>query len=327
MRVKNLQRLAGILGLMALLGGVPGRAATWVLANGDRLSGEVVREGADFIELQHAQLGRVKLPRAALATAADQRVTTADLDDDDLPAPSRKNTAVKAEVKRWKRQVELGYVQQSGAREKQDLSFRVQLDGKEGANTFRGTARLLQAETDDRTVTDRREADFRWRYDINKRLFAQSLTTYTADAVRKIDLSLEQQVGGGYRVMDSSRHKANVGVGAVVQYLERQSIEEQTAVLGSLFQDYAYQWNSRVKLSQESSFMVSDTGALSMRSGVINAPAAEGSYRVKFNTGVQSKVTNRMSLNVRFEYDYDRSILDDELRADQRLTTSLGYIW
>jgi putative salt-induced outer membrane protein YdiY len=301
-----------------------GRAGTWVLANGDRLTGELLGEDATSIEVQHPQLGRLKLARTVLQAP-------------DAPKPSAKTeaahpvakplgTAVQPEVETWKRQMDVGFSQQSGAKEKQDLSVRLQVDGREGDNTFRGTARLLEAEADGKTVTDRREADFRWRYDINKRLFAQALTTYAADDVRKIDLSLEQQVGGGFRLVDSSRHKANVGLGAVVQYLDRSSTDQQTALLGSLFQDYAYQWNSRVKLVQESSFMMSDTGALSVKGGLANAPV-EGSYRLKFNTGVQSKVSNNMSLNVRFEYDYDRSVLETELRADQRLTTSLGYFW
>jgi putative salt-induced outer membrane protein YdiY len=175
-------------------------------------------------------------------------------------------------------------------------------------------------------VTNNREADFRWRYDINKRLFAQSLTTYESDEVRKLDLGVEQQFGGGYRLVDNDRHKVNVGLGAVVQFLARANSGDQTALLGAFFQDYAYQWNSRVKLVEESSLMVSDTGTLNVKSALTSTPV-EGSYRMRFNTGVQSKVTDRMSLNVRFEYDYDRSVLDHELRADQRLTTSLGYIW
>lgn len=323
MRAKTIRTTVGGVGLAALLA-LAGRADSWTLANGDRLTGDLVKEDAAFIEVQHAQLGRLKLPRAALRAPVVRKPDAKD--EDDLPVTAQVRAAVQPEVAQWKRQMELGYVQQSGVKEKQDLSVRLQVDGKEGANTFRGTARLLQSESDDQTVTDRREADFRWRYDINRRLFAQALTTYAEDDVRQIDLSLEQQIGGGYRVIDGARHKANVGLGAVVQYLDRVNTDEQTALLASLFQDYAYQWNSRVKLVQESTFMVSDTGTLIVRSGLANAPT-EGSYRLKFNTGVQSKVTNRMSLNVRFEYDYDRSILESELRADQRLTTSLGYIW
>lgn len=315
--------LAAVLVLLSCV--LAARGATWTLANGDRLTGELVREDAAAIEIQHAQLGRITVPRSALQAPpapAEHRPTQTDVRGGTATA-----TAVKPKVPKWKRQFDVGYAQQSGAREKQDLSVRMQLDGKEGANTFRATARLLQSDADNRTVTDRREADFRWRRDINKRLFTQALTTYAEDGVRKIDLNLEQQVGGGYRIVDGERHKANVGLGAVVQYLDRESVKDQTALLGSFFQDYAYELNSRLKLVQDSNFMYSDKGALATRSGaLVNAPAG-GSYRFRFNTGLQSKVTEHMSLNLRFEFDYDRSILDSDLRADQRLTTSLGYIW
>lgn len=316
-----MKTLTTALGLLLLA--ATGRATTWTLANGDRLTGELVREDEAFIEVQHAQLGRLKLPRTALAAPAAAKPAEVAATGPQ-PGPG---TAVKPKIPKWKRQVEVGYSQQSGAKEKQDLALRLQLDGKEGPDTYRATSKLLQAEGDGKTVTDRREADFRWRHEINKRLFAQTLTTYAEDGVRKIDLSLEQQVGGGYKLVDSPRHKASVGLGAVAQYLDREGAAVQTALLGSFFQDYAYEMSNRVKVTQESSFMYSDTGALTTRSGVIAAAPTEGSYRLKFNTGVQSKVTDRMSLNVRFEYDYDRSILDADLRTDQRLTTSLGYIW
>lgn len=322
MSARSTTYLAAILALLSCP--VPvARAATWTLANGDRLTGELVREDTAAIEIQHAQLGRITVPRGALRseqTSADRRPTQTDVRGGTA-------TAVKPKAPKWKRQVDLGYVQQSGARDKQDLSVRVQVDGREGANTFRATGRLLQAEADERTVTDRREADFRWRRDINKRLFTQALTTYAEDGVRKIDLSLEQQIGGGYRLLDGDRHKVNIGLGAVVQYLDRASVEEQTALLGSFFQDYAYEVSSRLKVVQDSFFMYSESGALATRSTVASSAPSGGSYRLKFNTGVQSKVTDHMSLNVRFEFDYDRSIIDRDLRSDQRLTTSLGYIW
>ncbi len=318
----KITRMAAGSFLLLALAGLTGRAATWILANGDRLTGELVREDPAFIELQHPQLGLLKISRAALRAPEPAAPKPAAREETKADRP----VAAPAEATNWKRQVEMGFVQQSGAKEKADLSVRVQLDGREGASTYRGTARLLQSEADGKTVTDRKEADFRWRYDINKRLFAQALTTYSTDELRKIDLSIEQQIGGGYRIIDNPRHKANVGLGAVVQYLERGDADEQTSLLGSFFQDYAYQLSSRVKLVQESSLMVSDTGSLNIKSTLTSAPV-EGSYRMRFNTGVQSKVTEHMSLNVRFEYDYDRSVQDSELRADQRLTTTLGYIW
>ena len=299
-----------------------------MLVNGDRLTGELVKEDAQFIEVQHPQLGRLKVPRAALRSVAGETQAKAEEPKTAAhPAPAEAKVAVKpAEAPKWKRQFEVGFVQQSGATDKQDLVLRGQFDGQEGSNTFRAIGRMLHSEAAGQVVIDRREGDFRWRHDINKRMFAQSLTTYESDDVRNIDLNLEQQLGGGYRVVDSERQKASVGLGAVVQYLQRQSLNERTALLGSFFQDYSYQLNSRLKLVQEASFMVSDRGTLNVKS-LLPSNTTEGSYRLKFNTGLQSKVNDHMSLNVRFEYDYDRSVLEADLRADQRLTTSLGYLW
>lgn len=315
-----------LLSLVFLLFAPFAGAATWTLANGDRLTGELLEDDGETLEIKHAQLGILKLPRKALQmdpaepTAADAPGALASAKPAPKPKPAPKT---------WKRQIELGFSRQSGARSKQDLNLRAQVDGKLGRNTYRATGRVLQTEADDKVVADRSEADFRWRHDLTKRLFAQSLTTYATDDVRAIALSLEQQVGSGYRLIDAARHKANIGLGAVVQYLEREGYDEATALLGSFFQDYSFDWNGRVKLTQESSVLVADSGAFAAqggRSGLAVTPR-DGSFRLRWNTAVQSKVTDQMSLNVRFDYDYDRSVPDPKLRGDQRITTSLGYIW
>lgn len=311
--------LLGLLSLVPLL-----RGAVWTLANGDRITGTLIEDDGETLEIRHAQLGILKLPRSALkaepapATGADGAGVVA-----------KAAAAGKASPPPWKRQIEIGFSQQSGTNMKEDLTIRLQVEGKRGANTFRGNARLLQAEANNRTVTDRREADFRWRHDLSKRLFAQALTTYAADDVRQIGLSLEQQVGGGYRVIDQPRHKVNVGLGAVLQYLDRDGFDPATGLLGSFFQDYTFNLSNRLKVTQEANALVSDGNTFTAqggRSGLTNVPR-DGSYRLRFNTAVQSKVTTEISLNLRYEYDYDRSVPNPDLRGDQRITTSLAYLW
>lgn len=329
MQVSSFKTLRVLLLALGYVGvAVAVQADTWTLANGDRLTGELIKEDAQFIELLHPSMGRLKLPRNSLRAPETTRVKSAESKTATAPAVSADaKAAAKTEVApKWKRQIEVGFSQQSGTKEKQDLAIRGQLDGKDGPNTYRAIGRWLRSEASEKIVTDRREGDFRWRHDINKRWFAQSLTNYEEDDVRGIDLNLEQQLGGGYRLVDAERHKASVGLGAAMQYLQRQDINEQTAMLGTVFQDYSYQLNTRLKLVQESSFMISNRGTLNLKSGIANS-TTDPSYRLKFNTGVQSKVTDHMSLNVRLEYDYDRSVLNTDLRFDQRLTTSLGYLW
>jgi putative salt-induced outer membrane protein YdiY len=48
-------------------------------------------------------------------------------------------------------------------------------------------------------------------------------------------------------------------------------------------------------------------------------------YKVRFNSSLQGKLSERISLNLRYEYEYDNAILDKNGRTDRRVTSSLGY--
>ena len=320
--------------------------ATWVLTNGDRLTGELLEERDDLVEIEHPALGRITIARSALQGTVTETESVEDVAEAqaaaeflaDLPpgppastaTPTAPTTPMGAPRFKWlNRQIELGYARQDGARNKEDVTARLQAEARRGSHSFRGTARLIRSETDSQLVINRQEADFRWRHDFSGKLFAQSLTTYAADDIRKINLSLEQQVGGGYRVIDARRQQVNVGIGAVVQRLARDGYDDLTTLLGSAFQDYTLQWNERLRFTQEATVMLAEDGSIAQfggRSNVATAPT-DGNYRVKFNAALQTKMTDNVSLSLRYEYDYDRSVPEPVLRSDSRLTTSLGYAW
>lgn len=306
-------------------------ADTWILANGDRLTGRLIAETEAGIEIEHPQLGRLALQRGQLqgvvtdtaAPAAKNRATAA-------KPPATTSPAARAGTRiQWKRQIEFGYTMQEGAKTREELNARAQIEARKGTDSFRGTARILRAKSQGTLTLDRTEADFRWRHDFSKRLFAQAQTAYASDDIRRIDLSLEQQLGGGYRLLDGERHIVNVGLGAVVQHLAREGYDNSTALLGSFFQDYSLALNSRLKLAQEATVFVADSAGLAARGGrtVLAAAPSDASYRVKFNTALQGKMTDQVSLTLRYEYDYDGSLPNPDLREDSRLTTSVGYSW
>ena len=323
--------------------GVAAHAATWVLANGDRLNGRLVEETAAAIVIEHPQLGRLTVPRTSLQGTITESAETSVTPTTTSAAPATPSAKTAATTptnaaadragtrNKWTRQIELGFVMQEGAKSTRDLNARFQTEGRLAGNSIRATAKITRAESQGVVTRDRNEADLRIRRDFNRRTFAQALTTYASDDLRRIDLSLEQQLGGGYRLVDATRQKMNVGLGAVLQRFERKGYEDQTALLGSAFQDYALTWNEHLKLTQESSVQFADRAPVIARTGAtsattLNAPK-DGSYRLKFNAALQSKMSNSLSLNLRYEYDYDASIAETELRADSRLTTSLGYAW
>ena len=313
---------------VALVGGLllllPGRAAgaTWTLLNGDHLSGELVTEFEDLLVIKHDSLGLLEIPRSALAVGA---VPAGEANAGVLPVG-----AVKTVRKPWKRQLEFGFVQKSGIRSQQNLSVRGQFDGLVGANTLRATARLLQSSVDGIRQEDRLDADFRWRHALAQRFFIQSLSTGSTDRLRQIDLSLEEQVGAGWRVVTSKAQQANLGVGVAVRHQENMLAGASTGMLGTLFQDYAYSLRGGIRFSEESSLAYSGERSLSAAQGPvgpISVPASGDNYRLRFAASLQGRAIGRTIFNLRYEYDYDRSVLVPDYRADRRLTTSLGYIW
>ncbi len=309
------------------------QAATWVLANGDRLRGVLIEETEMEFVIKHAVLGRLTLARseARLVPVAEglPGVGTVSGTEAGGAAGAEKPPVLFKPVKKWKRQIELGYSRQDALRDKEDFYARMELETRFESHSLRASGRAIHSKADKQRVAEREEADFRWRRDFGRKYFVQSLTTYASDDVRKIDLSLEQQFGGGFRVISAPVQQMNVGVGAVVRHLERGDEETNDVVLGSIFQDYTLQWGNRFKLTQEATIFVADRGNISGRGGVapvLGAPQ-DGNYRLKFNSSLQSKMTDQVSLNLRYEYDFDRSIIDVALRSDSRLTTSVGYTW
>lgn len=325
---ENLQRLVSLF-LLTFVLVFPARAASWVLANGDRLTGTLVRESADELEIQHAQLGTLRIPRSALAPTASPATAAAIAKVPTAPAgtPAARNDKV---IPKWTRQIELGYSTQDGAKTKRDLTARFQIEGHDNrSNSYRATASALRSEANGVVTADRQLADFRWRHDFSKRLFTQSLTTYSSDDLKQINYSVEQQLGGGYKILDAPKQQVNVGLGAVLQRLSRDDFEDYTALLGSAFQDYTIQWDKRFKFTQEATVFLADSPNMSARGGrsTFTGAPSDGNFRVKFNAALQSRMTERVSLNLRYEVDYDHSVPDPNYRSDSRLTSSLGYAW
>jgi putative salt-induced outer membrane protein YdiY len=54
---------------------------------------------------------------------------------------------------------------------------------------------------------------------------------------------------------------------------------------------------------------------------------ADGSenYKLRFNTTLQGKVSERISMNIRYEYEFDSAVFVRDAEYDQRITSSLAY--
>jgi putative salt-induced outer membrane protein YdiY len=217
----------------------------------------------------------------------------------------------------WKGKIEFGFKQQSGRSDRVDYDIRADAQRSLGPNSYRANTRVLYGKLNGRLISDRQEASFRWRRDFSKTVFSQSLTTYYSDVVKSIDHNYEQNVGFGYRLLDLPAHIVNAGLGLTGQYRESTSATTQGYILGEFFEDYTYKINGRFTLMQD--FLAQWTS----KSASTN-PKTQN-YKLRFNTALQGRVTSRLSMNVRFEYEFDNAIANRSARTDQRISSSLGY--
>jgi putative salt-induced outer membrane protein YdiY len=309
------------------------------LANGDKLTGELLWRAEGSLRFRSAVLGDITLAESDAAIL-------------ELPDESEKPNAPAANVKsaasgpkpglanqaqtrsdapepgRWKGKMEVGYTQQSGPRD--TLNYNLRLEGEKTVrkNALRASARTVYAEQNESPSADRTDASLRWRYQLTQRAFTQSQTIYYADTITQIDTNVEQNAGLGYRILNSTRHTANLGAGVTGQYREWAAGTNGFAPYGEVFQDYIFKINERITLNQDlvAQYSPSDRAFnIPSRGSPATVDPDAQNYKVRFNGSLQGKVTERVSVNFRFEYELDNAIKLEDAREAQRITSSIGY--
>ena len=187
---------------------------------------------------------------------------------------------------------------------------------------------MLYGEQDGEVNNDRYDGSFQWRRELGERTFAQSLTSYFQDDLKDIKRNWEQNLGAGYRLIDGKGHVVNIGGGLTGQYREATFSPSGFFTLVEVFQDYVYRVNKKFTLKQNAQFQYSPDGGtkfLTVKTQPSSTVEEATNYKVRFNTVLQGKITEDLSLNLRFEFEYDNAVRPTSARTDQRIISSLGY--
>jgi putative salt-induced outer membrane protein YdiY len=198
---------------------------------------------------------------------------------------------------------------QSGRRDKFDYNARFNVRRRIEKNDFRFEARRYFGESDQGKTTDRMYSNFRWRRDLSPGVFYQTDTLYSSDAIKEIDVNLEQTLGLGYRLLNQKALKVSTGAGLSGRYREDNVDNGNTNYLLDVFQDLDYRLGSRLRFTQEFRIAL--------------PPDERSEYEYEFQAGMVSKVTDSLHLSIRYQLEYDRSLPEDR-REDQRIVSSVG---
>lgn len=334
--------LLGLAGCAALV--APAQALEALhLRNGDRITGEFVGRVGDEIVFRAPNIGEFRVPESeavvvelpetpvealvGLPPTPPPEPASAPVASSGVGPATSKGTAP-ADRTPWKGKVEFGFQQQSGQNDTLNISLRASADLKRQRNNYRLESRVLYGEQREVKNADRTDASFRWRYDVNDDVFTQMISSYSRDKIKGISQNWEQNVGAGYRLYSTPRQTLNVGAGLTGQYRESISSDPGFYGLVEVFQDYSFKINGRLTLLQNgvAQYSPDAQGSFTL---VNNQPVrtAEGepNYKVRFNTTLQGKVSEHISLNLRYEYEFDNAVFATNAESDQRITSSVGY--
>lgn len=211
----------------------------------------------------------------------------------------------------WTGRFDLGLTWQSGRADKAELSLRAQADRKVDNDEYKALAEFLYGELEGVRNTQRFESSFRWRRDISERLFSQSLTLYETDRIREIRNRIEQNVGIGYRFIQTERMEGSVAPGFTVQYTDEAGLEDRWAYLASFSEEFLWRINPAYRFEQDVNFLID--------------PAETEDYIVRFNAGIIGTVTESINLSLRYQYLYENQVRTGVAKTDQRVIASIGY--
>lgn len=286
------------------------------LRNGDVLRGRLISEG-DIVLIEHTILGDVEIPKRSVRSIIRPNQNRNEGDTPEEPE-NEESQASRSRIKdflrvisfeNWSRQFEFGMNLQSGRRDKLDYNARFNVRRRIEKNDFRFEARRYFGESDRGKTTDRLYSNLRWRRDLSPGVFYQTDTLYSSDAIKEIDVNLEQTLGLGYRLLNQKALKVSTGAGLSGRYREDNVDNGNTNYLFDVFQDLDYRLGSRLRFTQEFRIAL--------------PPDERSEYEYEFQAGIVSKVTDSLHLSIRYHLEYDRSLPEDR-REDQRIVSSVG---
>lgn len=212
----------------------------------------------------------------------------------------------------WSRQLEFGVTDQSGRRDLRDVALRIDLTRANADGEVRLQGRYLYGQSENERATDKLAGALRLRRGLTPDLFAQMETRYERDSISEIDHDAEQTIGVGTSIVRRDGLTLSVGGGAAARFRESAATNDGWSYLVDAFQEFKFAVNRQVTLSQNLS--------------VVMSPFQEEVLAVKLNAALSSAITDAIKLVMRYEFEYDHSLVPDA-RENQRLVTSFGYLF
>ncbi|MFA6286695.1 MAG: DUF481 domain-containing protein [Opitutaceae bacterium] len=305
------------------------------LANGEVLVGELVSDDDAVIVFRSQTWGELRVPKGGTnltviaepsAEPASQapgwvKVAPPAAPVSAPPAPTTgtvvAGTPAPAKPEpspiKWKKALEAGYNYQSRGSLVSTTSTYVRAEVTRTTPTGLAAldGRYLYGEQNSLRNTDKLDVNFKLREQFRGRLDIRNDLSYGYDYLKELSHRFQDVIGLSYTVFKTPRTYYMVGPGFAVQYAEPKLGDSGVKYLGDVSHEFFWKIVDRVTFKNAASYLFT--------------PEDTQNYQLKVNSVLSGQVTEQVSVNLRYEYEFEaiRPVADG--RSDHRVFTTLGY--
>jgi putative salt-induced outer membrane protein YdiY len=276
-----------------------------VLPNGDRLSGDIVKTEAGLLYFATPDIGTISI-----------NAYKAELyDDENAPPPATGGLVL------WKNKPDyvngefnVGFSKRSAEKDNTDLDLvlTIEVDNpKHPKDSYKWENFYNYGESEYEKSTDEYGTSFRYRRELTKSSFFQSLSSYEVDEIRDIGYDIQQAFSWGYKLIEEEKMMLNVGPSAIIQYIDQPSDFDGFGYFGGLFEEF--RWLIHDDLVFYQSFDIS----LSLKDSK--------NCNSQFYIALETNLLGNLSLRLSYLLDYNNGVQDDIDESDSLITTSVVY--
>lgn len=324
--------LRALLGLCLIcLGGPFLRAAnTHVLEidNGERLLGELIGMVDDRVHFRSEMLGEIFVPAArakvlplavedaqgALQKPGWTRVAAPEPAPAKAPGPGKSAPASRpadTPARPWRYLIELGYGFQSSTVMKSDAYLRGEVVRASDEYSYKIYGKYLYGQQEHVRNVDKVETGFNAQHELAGRWHLRNDLAYQNDRLRLLDVEVTEVVGLSYEIFKLPQLQFSAGPGVGVRYREPEIGHTGYTVSTDFSDELTWKLTDRIKLGHIGSFLAD--------------PRHPSNYRLRSAAVATGRISDQLSVNLRYEYEFDHARPVVVERVDQRVFTTLGY--
>lgn len=321
---------------LLLIGATPLPAAVVLMQSGERLIGTVTEKSdPSTVVLQSSLLGELRLPRSQITRIEPDptgEVPVRVEDDSSVPKVEAKPVAEEpqsserllARARRikapenWKGNLRVGLNFSAGDKRWKESFMRGNLvvDPQPSPNYYRYSGSYTFRETErnngDTVIsTNRYDANFTFRRDINERWFLQNSFGGRVDAVKGIDRELQDLVGLGYRIRPTERLEFLIGGGGGIEDFRADFKDTRSGVnpVANLFQEFNWEPFERARIVQEFNYFTN--------------PEEAGQFNYLLRASFRYRITDLLGVEFSFDKNFDNDVGSGDEKDDTRLRNAV----